>query len=363
MRQSSQRPAPKARNSPNTSKSNSKPGIYIIGLARQYPDNILPQKALEPIVRKFYPENIASPSVADMKSIQTLLDVSLKTGIDSRSNISSLPQILESSPTPPTIDELSRQFRISGVRLITIAFEKALEDASLAPADITHTVAVTCTDTGNPGYDLLVAQRLGLCNDVDRVFLHELHWACENPNDARIGPALFSDGAAALVLCNGIAMKETTSPIFELLGWGNEAMAGTLDDMCYLVDPKGYKLVLSKEVPKRAVNAIHPMFERLKTSFPKNLEESSTCLKPSDCDWAMHPGGIAILKGAQANLGLTPDYIRASWEVYRNFENSSSATVLIVLDTLRKMGDGRDKVVAASFGLGLCIEMATLRRC
>lgn len=62
-------------------------------------------------------------------------------------------------------------------------------------------------------------------------------------------------------------------------------------------------------------------------------------------------------------MGLTDDHIRASLEVYREYGNSSSPTVLIVLNTLREKGTGRDAVVATSFGPGLLIEMIFMQRC
>jgi type III polyketide synthase len=86
-------------------------------------------------------------------------------------------------------------------------------------------------------------------------------------------------------------------------------------------------------------------------------------LSPPDVDWALHPGGLAIIKLVQQNMGLTEDHLRASYDVYQNKGNSSSPTVLIVLDKLRRLGEGRDNVIACSFGPGLTIEMATLRRC
>jgi type III polyketide synthase len=114
---------------------------------------------------------------------------------------------------------------------------------------------------------------------------------------------------------------------------------------------------ITKDVPKTAVSAITPMFDRLS-------HMRGTARNPaSHFDWAIHPGGAAILQGAKEALHLTDDHIRASLDVYRHFGNSSSPTVLIVLDKMRRMGEGRDKVIATSFGPGLMIEMCMMRRC
>jgi type III polyketide synthase len=113
---------------------------------------------------------------------------------------------------------------------------------------------------------------------------------------------------------------------------------------------------ITKEVPKATVGAISSMFDKV-------CNPTRTPIDPATFDWAIHPGGAAILKGAQQAMTLTNDHIRASLDVYQNFGNSSSPTVLIVLDKLRNMGRGRDSVVATSFGPGLTIEMFRMKRC
>lgn len=103
------------------------------------------------------------------------------------------------------------------------------------------------------------------------------------------------------------------------------------------------------------------MFSSLLPSFQQQIG-SSKLLNVADFDWAVHPGGQAILDGARDVMGWLPDQLRASQEVYCTRGNASSPTVLIVLDKLRR-AEGREQVVATSFGPWLSIEMAMLRRC
>jgi fungal type III polyketide synthase len=103
------------------------------------------------------------------------------------------------------------------------------------------------------------------------------------------------------------------------------------------------------------------MFQQLLPSFQEKVGMQG--LDIPDFDWALHPGGEAIIEGAKEMLHLTENQLRASREIYKTRGNSSSPTVLAVLDKLRSMGRGRDHVVATSFGPGLAIEMAMLRRC
>ncbi|KAF3042993.1 t3pks [Didymella heteroderae] len=368
--------------------------VYITGLAHQYPEHSQTQEQFVELVTRLVPEHISSPG------FQRLLHVNRNTKIASRPTIFDHSTWTKDDATPPTIDELSQIFRTTGVDLAVAACDKALREARLSASDITHVVAVTCTDQGSPGYDLFVSQKLQLPDGVQRTLLHgvgcagglsalreaanlaaaasgrgrparvlvfatelcslflraELQAACKDDKNLHIAPALFSDASAALVVCNGLAMKDEQKPIFELQEWGSALIPGTKNHMSYSVSPSGMIATITKEVPKATVGAISSMFEHICSPTGPPLDSSLF-------DWAVHPGGLTILKGAQQAMNLTDDHIRASLDVYTKFGNSSSPTVLVVLDKLRKMGRGRDDVVATSFGPGLMIEMFHMRRC
>jgi hypothetical protein len=57
--------------------------------------------------------------------------------------------------------------------------------------------------------------------------------------DVGIGGAIFSDGAAAFVLCNSLGLGEATKPVFELLEWGTGTLPGTEHHMSFVADPFG----------------------------------------------------------------------------------------------------------------------------
>jgi type III polyketide synthase len=205
-----------------------------------------------------------------------------KTQIQTRRTIFDISKWTEEDVAPPTIDELSRVFRSVGVDLTALACSRAMHEACLSASDITHVVAVTCTDQGNPGYDLLVCQKLQLGPSVQRVLLHGVGCAgglsalrsatniaaaesqrrrparilvmvCElcslflkaelqaaSKDDAlHIAPALFSDAAAALVVCNGLALNNQHKPILELQEWGSMDIEGTSEYMSYVAEANG----------------------------------------------------------------------------------------------------------------------------
>lgn len=292
------------------------------------------------------------------------------------------------------------------------ACSKALGEWGGDRGTITHTVAVTCTSQGSPGYDLLVARGLGISCTAQRTLLHGvgcagglavlraaaevacgaaaralparvLAFACElctpilgreladaescaDPGGLGIGAALFGDGAGAFVLCNEYGMAQGAGRpgeegVLRLWEWGGGTIPDTLGHMSFHAEPRGFRAVLTREVPSMTTRTIRPLFEKLLPVFRERTGRGAADIV--DFDWALHPGGQAIISGAQELLGLTDGQLRATKEIYRTQGNCSSAAVLMVLDSLRKMGHGQDDVVATSFGPGLCIEMAFFTRC
>lgn len=124
--------------------------------------------------------------------------------------------------------------------------------------------------------------------------------------------------------------------------------------------PADWKVILSPRVPALTQPTLLPSFTTLLATLPPNLLPPDY-RAPPDFDWAMHPGGATILTGAEKALRITPEHMRASYDTYINHGNSSSATILSVLDRLRRKdidvlapgGRVKEDVVACAFGPGL----------
>jgi type III polyketide synthase len=121
------------------------------------------------------------------------------------------------------------------------------------------------------------------------------------------------------------------------------------------------KIFTSKEIHPLISESIKPIFDSMLSSGL--LRDEIENWTPKKIDWAVHPDGRGLLQGIQEAMDLSSDQLRASYEVYKMKGNSQSATVLIVLDKLRRMGEGRDNLVACSNGPGLTIEMIFIKRC
>jgi len=120
-------------------------------------------------------------------------------------------------------------------------------------------------------------------------------------------------------------------------------------------------------VPKLAAAVVAPTFSDLLSTLPNlppNYKEAG------DFDWALHPGGATILSGVERAMNITPEHMRASYDTYINHGNSSSATVISVMDRLRQKdmdelapeGKVKDFIVGCAFGPGIAIEMCMLKR-
>ncbi|KKY33505.1 putative chalcone synthase [Diaporthe ampelina] len=181
-------------------------------------------------------------------------------------------------------------FRQAGVDLAVRACRMALRESGCTAADITHTVAVTATNQGCPGYDVLVASKLGLSPTVDSSLLqgvgcsgglslmraaanaagaeaargrparvlaytceictaalrYDLAAAAEAGADlSAISPAatMLSDGAAAFLLCNDMGreglVRAGDRDCLQLLDWRHMVVPHTHADVGFFADPNG----------------------------------------------------------------------------------------------------------------------------
>ena len=75
---------------------------------------------------------------------------------------------------------------------------------------------------------------------------HDLAFAekAADSENISIAGALFSDAAAAFVLCNEYAMAETEiTPLFQLLEWGNSLIPDTIEHMAFFADVDGSSIL------------------------------------------------------------------------------------------------------------------------
>nr|CDU44308.1 chalcone synthase [Cardamine glacialis] len=274
---------------------------------------------------------------------------------------------------------------------------KAIKEWGQPKSKITHLVFCTTSGVDMPGADYQLTKLLGLRPSVKRLMMYQqgcfaggtvLRLAkdlAENNRGARVlvvcseitavtfrgpsdthldslvGQALFSDGAAALIVGSDPDTSVGEKPIFEMVSAAQTILPdsdGAIDGHLREV---GLTFHLLKDVPGL-----------ISKNIEKSLDEAFRPLGISDWNslfWIAHPGGPAILDQVEIKLGLKEGKMRATRHVMREYGNMSSACVLFILDEMRKKsakdgvattGEGLEWGVLFGFGPGLTVETVVL---
>ena len=284
---------------------------------------------------------------------------------------------------PPTTERM-RAYAEHAPPLAKTAARRALEAGAVDPEEVTHLVTVSCTGFVAPGVDKAIVDSLGLRATTERthvgfmgchgalnglrvarslalqnptavplvcaVELCTLHFAYGWDPDMLVANALFADGAAAVVGRAAWGAAGPSAEGWEVAATGTFLMADSEDAMTWRIGDHGFRMTLSARVPELIQGHLSSWLEAW-------LCERG--LAPGDVrSWAVHPGGPRILDAVEASLGLEREDTAAAREVLSEHGNMSSATVLFILDRLRKAG-AQAPCVALAFGPGLAVE-ATL---
>ncbi len=264
------------------------------------------------------------------------------------------------------------------------AAAEALREADFASDSITHLITVSCTGFVAPGMDYVLAAKLGLRPTVARthvgfmgchgalnglrvasafattdpaarvlvcaVELCSLHYYYGSAADKLIANAIFADGAAAVVGKMNHSRPETqTTPGWVLARSGSCLIPNSADDMAWTVGNHGFTMTLSRRVPSLIALHLKPWLESWLADSGLSLADVRS--------WAIHPGGPKIVSAVEESLALPAEALTPSREVFAEFGNMSSPTVLFILRKLR-LANAPRPCVALGFGPGLVAEAA-----
>ncbi len=267
-------------------------------------------------------------------------------------------------------------------KLAKEAASKAIQQWGGNSQDITHVVTVSCTGVCVPGIEFQLIDDLNLSWDVARlgvnfmgcfgafqgisvarafasenpknrvlvvcVELCSLHMQADRKPETLIANALFSDGAASFIV--GQKDKSFEKPLWEIVKRSSLGIGNSQKEITWDIGDAGFFMQLTKEVP--------PLIRRNIREFIDNLIDQRANL--GECDWAIHPGGKAIIHAVEQSAALTKEQTEATWKIFRRHGNMSSSTVLYMLHELQK-GE-KEWCVGLGFGPGLSVEGALLRR-
>lgn len=237
----------------------------------------------------------------------------------------------------------------------------------------THLVVASCTGFVAPGIDQIIARRLCLGTDVERVLvgfmgcyaavtalrtarhivrsqpgarvlvvtveLSSLHHQEEMDLEPLLMGAQFGDGAAAAIVSGegeGLELGDGISA----------ALEDSEDLITWRIGDTGFHMRLSGEVPLRIAAALgdESLQARITGGAPTKSIDA----------WAIHAGGRSILDAVEKGFHLPPTALDDSREVLRMNGNMSSSTLMFALKRIMRHRPKRG--LALAFGPGLAME-------
>ena len=281
----------------------------------------------------------------------------------------------------PTTLKRNQLYKEYAPQLAIETAARALQEWGGDPKEISHVISISCTGLMAPGMECLLLKALQLRDSVDRLGINfmgcfgafkglsianslfqadtkrkilvvctelcTLHMQADQTANTLIGNSLFADGAAAVVIGeeNG-----KSKGLWEIVNTGSHLIPDTFHEMTWDLGDTGFNMLLSQEVPAHIANLII-----------RFADEVLDTISPSQCAWAVHPGGKAILEVIQKKGSLLENQLQASWEILRDYGNMSSATFLFVLNKLRTLQTQYPWALGLGFGPGLSVEGILLK--
>ena len=271
----------------------------------------------------------------------------------------------------PTTAERMRLYSVYAPDLAMAAIADLAKNCDLS--GVTHIVVASCTGFVAPGIDQIIAQRLGLRADVERLLvgfmgcyaaiaalrsarhivrsdpqarvlvvtveLSTLHLQGDNELESLLAMLQFGDGAAAALVCGQGPGLSIQAPFAHNLPNSEQLIRWAIGD-------EGFAMHLSGEVPSRIAGA-------LRDADMQAIVTGGT--PPSDIDaWAVHAGGRSILDAVSTSLALAEPALADSRAVLNEYGNMSSSTLMFVL--ARQFATQPKNGVALAFGPGLAAE-------
>ncbi|KAE8394001.1 thiolase-like protein [Aspergillus alliaceus] len=379
------------------------PTISVVGIGTHYGATILQHDFLEDLLARHCHH---SPVV--MKT-WSLIE---RSGIKHLCSVLPLDDPIWHQQALPTIADTDALFKRHALPLVASAARYAISEWGGSVEAITHVVAVTCTNTANPGFDITLCSTLGLPPTVHRTLLHGLGCAggiaalrtayylvlgaafqgqparalvvsCDLPTifaraelhrinlDKEVGFGLsrFSDGASAMMVTNWLDTKVAErAAIWDLLGFRSVIIDESEGYSELNIGPHGYKPTISAFIPKLVSSELFPNFTALVNSIPCLCSDPYSNL-PDCYNWAVDFPSCSSLSFAQRALDLKRHNTVDSYTVYKSRGSTISSTVLNILDHMRSqsyVNEGgsrrRGKVIALAIGPGVIMEMAVLRK-
>ncbi|TWI62182.1 putative naringenin-chalcone synthase [Pseudoduganella lurida] len=163
---------------------------------------------------------------------------------------------------------------------------------------------------------------------------------------------LFADGFVKYSLCTEEHAREHGLRGLRVLTYEEHLLPDSADDMTWVPAAHQFQMTLSIMVPVVIKRHVLAFVTRLLRGIRIDFGRERARLM-----FAIHPGGPKIVEHVQEELGLAPDQVAISKEVFRENGNMSSATVPHILKGIleEKAVKPGTPVVCLGFGPGLTV--------
>ena len=356
--------------------------ISAIGTA--VPENKIPQKEILEFMANAHgfegKDKTRLKALYRASGIQTRHSVISDYGSLDMEDWTFYPKSKDLSPFPTT-QQRSILYKNTAPDLAMQAVKNCIQKSDIKLDEVTHLITISCTGMYAPGLDIDLVNGLKLRPDVQRTCINfmgcyaaitgirtadafckadpkakvlvvstelcTIHFQNKTDEDNLLANALFSDGAAALLMTSSEQGSKGLSPVAfhnQILNDGGENMAWDIGDF-------GFEMKLSSYVPNLIESGIAGMIDQLK----KKMGGSSIQ------QYAIHPGGKRILEVIEQELNLDKNDNRYAYEVLQNYGNMSSATLIFVLEKLMQEKPKKgEHCLSVAFGPGLTLESMVL---
>lgn len=293
------------------------------------------------------------------------------------------------NPVGKSWQQLRDAYRPAALKLSCQAVEKCLDGRSLD--DLGLLVFCSVTDYSTPALGYYIARELGLRRDL--VFANLQGQGCQSavPGLRRATEYYQATGLPAMVVNTEIC-SATFFPASEddlenvvsnslfgdasaafLVGSDDNPRHPVIVDFESAYDPAALDILgftwvdgrlkcrLDRSVPEVVPPLVRDAVTRLLLRHGKT---------PADVlNWAIHPGGPAVLRRIETLLGLTPHDTWASWDTMREVGNCSSATLVMIAKRVHQLPNALPPTpvaqgqlaVGVTAGAGGSVESVLLR--
>ncbi|MEI6806000.1 MAG: 3-oxoacyl-[acyl-carrier-protein] synthase III C-terminal domain-containing protein [Myxococcaceae bacterium] len=284
--------------------------------------------------------------------------------------------------------ESNHAFREVALSLGESCVRDLLKKSNLEATDIDQIIFTTVTGLCVPSIDACLVNRIGFRDDIKRVPLFGLgclagaaglsrahDYLLGHPKDTVIllaielcsltvqkddlslanlvASGLFGDGAAAVLLLGSerIEAKNCT----RILATESAFFKNTEQVMGWDIGHKGFKIVLSAEVPMVAEKKMPPVIDAFLEKQGLNRQDIT--------HWVAHPGGPKVIDALERGLELPHGTLDLSRQSLAEIGNLSSVSVLMILEKTLEINKPKpgDLGLLMAMGPGFCAELVLLK--